>query len=101
MWFHESLGRFPVVRASSRKFSSALNAAARRAAAAGEAVIKRTTFPGAAGAAGDPEENVPDWLRNEFEDAEGDGGGRVLASARSQQQHAGRGVGHRLVAYAF
>ena len=65
------------------------------AAPAGEAVIKRT-FPG------DPEENVPDWLRNEFEDAEGDGGdGRVLASARSQQQHAGGGVGHRLVAYAF
>ena len=94
MWFHESLGRFPVVRASSRKFSSAWNAAARRAAPAAEAVIKRT-FPG------DPEENVPDWLRNEFEDAEGDDG-RVLASARSQQHHAGgRGVGHRLVAYVF
>ena len=85
------------MRASSRKFSSALNAAARRAAPAGEAVIKRT-FPGGA-AAGDPEENVPDWLRNEFEDAGGDDGGRVLASARSQQHHAGRGVGHRFVAY--
>ena len=67
------------------------------AAPAGEAVIKRT-FPGGA-AAGDPEENVPDWLRNEFEDAGGDDGGRVLASARSQQHHAGRGVGHRFVAY--
>ena len=44
---------------------------------------------------------MPDWLRNEFEDAGGDDGGRVLASARSQQQHAGRGVGHRLVHAIF
>ena len=46
----------------------------------------RTAHTGAA-AAGEPDENVPDWLRNEFEDAEADGGsdGRIIASARSQR----------------
>ena len=65
------------------------------AAPADSAVIKRNDISGAAAAAagGDPDENVPDWLRNEFEDAEADGGsgGRIIASARSSQQQGAGG----------